>query len=183
VRRVARRTPRSELHDTLRLLLKIADAVHHAHQRGVIHRDLKPSNILVDAAGEPHVLDFGLAKIVSGRPRFESGMAEGMRDAGRAPLTDTQGFVGTPAYAAPERLLEARNAVDVRSDVYALGVLLYQMLTGRLPYAADGGLAALLDAVRQTDPLPPSAVLRIIRLRVPSAAMAIPKHLMLFPSM
>ncbi|MBI4718720.1 MAG: tetratricopeptide repeat protein, partial [Planctomycetes bacterium] len=112
------------------------------------HRDLKPSNILVDARGAPHVLDVGLAKLVS------RGTPEG------PPLTLTQDFVGTPAYAAPEQLRGEPAAIDVRADVYALGVILYEMLTGRLPYPADAGLAGLLEAMARADAAAPSSMER-----------------------
>lgn len=128
----------------LGLFAEVCDAVHHAHQRGVIHRDLKPSNILVDAGNRPHVLDFGLAKLLQ------------PSDAVAACLTRSRDFVGTPAYAAPEQVRGEHDAVDVRTDVYALGVILYQMLTRDLPHAAEN-LASLLDSIRDDDPLPPSS--------------------------
>ena len=137
-----------ELGPRLELFLKIAGAVHHAHQRGVVHRDLKPSNILVDPAGEPHVVDFGLAKFL--RPRAGDG----------PPLTGTRDFLGTPSYAAPEQVRGEHEAVDVRTDVYALGVVLYEMLTGRNPFQERQDLGALLDAIRHEEPLRPSSVAR-----------------------
>ncbi len=132
--------------DILTTFVRLCEAVHHAHQRGVIHRDLKPSNILVDADGAPHVLDFGLAKLIAPRAGDSGG------------LTLTQDFVGTPAYAAPEQVRGEHDAVDVRTDVYALGAILYQMLTGRLPFESGGNLAELLDAIREVDPTRPSSV-------------------------
>jgi len=130
----------------LRLFSKICAAVQHAHQRGVIHRDLKPGNILVDAAGEPRVLDFGLARL------------ETAQSSSAVSLTHTHAFVGTPAYAAPEQLRGTWDAVDVRSDVYALGVILYQMLTGRLPHGRSNTLAELQEAVEHRNPDRPSAL-------------------------
>jgi len=138
--------PKSQLPAVLRLFSKICAAVQHAHQRGVIHRDLKPGNILVDAVGEPRVLDFGLARLETGQSSSAAG------------LTQTHAFVGTPAYAAPEQLRGAWEAVDVRSDVYALGVILYQVLTGRLPHARRNTLAELLEAVERRSPERPSAL-------------------------
>ncbi|MCA9291310.1 MAG: serine/threonine protein kinase [Phycisphaerales bacterium] len=120
---------------------RVADAVHHAHLRGVIHRDLKPSNILVDGDG-PHVLDFGLAKLVDGA---------------RDDDTLTEAFVGTPAWAAPEQIAGPAASVDARADIHALGLLLHHMLTGAAPYATDGTLAAAIDAVRTVTPGRPSA--------------------------
>ena len=130
----------------LRLFARLCDAVHHAHQRGVIHRDLKPSNILVDAADEPHVLDFGVAKLA--------------RPALAVRLTGGGDFLGTPAYAAPEQVRGEHDAVDVRTDVYALGVVLFEMLTARLPFEPGGDFAALFDAIRDRDPPRPSALRR-----------------------
>jgi serine/threonine protein kinase len=109
---------------TVRLFLQVCDAVHHAHQHGVIHRDLKPSNVLVDGDGQVHILDFGLAKPV-------------ITDAGSAPdaVTRVGEFAGTWHYASPEQVKRDPSLVDVRSDVYALGVILYELLTRDLPYA------------------------------------------------
>ncbi|MHC4065970.1 MAG: serine/threonine-protein kinase, partial [Planctomycetota bacterium] len=120
--------------DIVRIFLKVCDAVRHAHQHGVIHRDLKPSNILIDAAGEPRVLDFGLAKLTA-----TSGTAD--RSA-----TVTDQFVGTLAYASPEQLCGRPEQLDVRSDVYSLGVILYEILTDRLPYTLGQGLTAAVQA-------------------------------------
>ncbi|MFO0985170.1 MAG: serine/threonine-protein kinase [Planctomycetota bacterium] len=104
----------------LRLFVKICRAVAHAHQRGVIHRDLKPGNIVIDDAHEPHILDFGLARAAS--PLVH---ADG------APLTMAGEFAGTLAYASPEQLARDAQLVDTRTDMHALGLILYEMLTGR----------------------------------------------------
>lgn len=100
----------------------VCGAIAYAHQRGVIHRDIKPSNVLVDREGQPRVLDFGLATIA----------------AARGSRTRPASVVGTPAFAAPEQVVAGVGAVDTRSDVYALGCLLYVVLTGRLPHRGDG---------------------------------------------
>jgi len=105
----------------LELGLAIAEAVAHAHRKGVLHRDLKPSNILVEADGRPRVLDFGLAKL--GGP-------------GPGDATESGAFVGTPAYASPEQWTCGVSGLDARSDVYSLGVVLFEMLTGRHPFPA-----------------------------------------------
>lgn len=114
---------RCDLAERLRLFLGIVDAVQHAHQRGVIHRDLKPQNILVTRDGRPKVLDFGVARLAGG-------------ERNRAAATRTGQLVGTPAYMSPE---QARGDVaDTRSDVYALGLILFEILAGSPPYDLSG---------------------------------------------
>lgn len=141
------RASNQPLKQILDVFLKVCAAVQHAHQRGVIHRDLKPTNILVDAAGVPHVLDFGLAKAIAAD------------DSAAARLTLTMEFLGTPAYAAPEQLAANGASIDVRSDVYSLGAILYELLCGQTPHhQPGGGVAALVEARRHSDPKPPSAV-------------------------
>ena len=132
---------------SLELFSRICSAVHFAHQRGVMHRDLKPANILVDADGDPHVLDFGLAKAATGRPET-------------VPLTLTHEFMGTLAYASPEQVRGDPQGVDTRTDVYSLGVVLYEMLAGRSPYPSTDRIAELLHAITDVAPRPPSSVSR-----------------------
>ncbi len=129
----------------LRLFVKICAGVMHAHQRGVIHRDLKPSNILVEADGEPRVLDFGLAK----------GVAVGRSGPG-ASLESEGVFVGTLAYASPEQAAGQVDEIDTRSDVYALGVILYEMLTGRRPYLVPEDRQGALEVITRSEPERPS---------------------------
>ena len=105
----------------LELVAKICDAVQHAHQRGIIHRDLKPANILVDETGQPKILDFGVARVTDS-------------DAQATRQTDVGQLVGTLAYMSPEQVLADPLELDTRSDVYALGVILYELLAARLPY-------------------------------------------------
>ncbi|MHC4211267.1 MAG: serine/threonine-protein kinase [Planctomycetota bacterium] len=141
----ARRDPaavrRLTLRETLRLFSKICAAVSHAHQRGVMHRDLKPGNVIVDEHDEPQVLDFGLAKPVDP----EIGRQQ-------ATVTVAGGFVGTLAYASPEQTTGDPGQVDIRSDVYALGVILYEMLAGRFPYAVTGRMSDVIDAITKAPP-------------------------------
>jgi len=127
----------------LRLFATVCEAVHAAHLRGVIHRDLKPANIRVDEKGEPHVLDFGLAKLVQGEE------AGGSSDAA---MTQTGQFVGSLPWAAPEQAAGRPDQIDIRSDVYSLGVILYQTLTGCLPHPATGGIRQVLERIQHAEP-------------------------------
>ena len=120
------------------LLLPVARAVHYAHQRGVLHRELKPSNILLDAEGQPHVSDFGLAK------RIEDDVQ----------LTRSGAILGTPSYMPPEQAAGSRGQLGPASDVYGLGTILYHMLTGRPPFQAASAVDTVLLVLEQ-DPLPP----------------------------
>lgn len=128
--------------DRLRLFARVCDAAHHAHQRGVIHRDLKPANVLVDAAGQPKIVDFGIARGTD-------------TDPGESAVTQAGQLLGTFGYMPPERLSGGTEA-DARGDIYSLGVVLYELLTGRMPHAFAGeGPGSLTDAIRrvtQTDP-------------------------------
>ena len=132
---------------TAALFVKICDAVNAAHLRGIIHRDLKPQNIRVDPSGEPHVLDFGLAKV----GEFDA-LADGQGDA----PTMTGQFLGSVPWASPEQVEAAPEQIDVRTDVYSLGVMLYEALTGAFPYRVDGPLREALDAVCTAEPARPS---------------------------
>ena len=130
----------------LELLQRIALAVAAAHRRGVIHRDLKPSNILVDEQGTPHVLDFGVAKSA------DAALGDSAR------LTATGEFMGTLAYAAPEQIGGHPDDVDTRCDVHALGLVLYEMLTGRMPYDVTGSVANVLHQIEHVAPADPSVL-------------------------
>ena len=135
------RDHRLTLKQTLELFARICHAVHYAHQRGVLHRDLKPSNILIDGDGNPKILDFGLAKWLAAPV-----------DPG---VTATQDAVGTLPYMAPEQTRNDPDKIDVRTDVYALGVILYLLLTGCFPYPVNGNLADVLSHIVHTPPVPP----------------------------
>jgi tetratricopeptide (TPR) repeat protein len=129
--------------ERLALFARVCRAVHFGHVKGVIHRDLKPANILVGADGEPKVIDFGVARAV-GRDEEEE-----------RPRTRTGHLVGTVPYMSPEQLDGADGGLDVRSDVYALGVVLYETLTAHLPYDLESlTLLELIGAIRERPPVP-----------------------------
>jgi len=121
-----------------RYFTQLADALDYAHAVGVIHRDLKPSNVLIDKRGNLFLTDFGIAKLLEGSPAF----------------TTTGAMIGTPAYMSPEQAQGLR--VDLRTDIYSLGVVLYEMVTGRVPFEADTPLAVILKHVSEPLPLPTS---------------------------
>lgn len=124
-----------------RVFTQLAEALGYAHDQGVVHRDLKPANILVDSSDNLFLTDFGIAKILeSASPR----------------LTQTEAIMGTPDYISPEQA--AALNVDQRSDIYSLGVILYEMMTGRVPFVADTPLAVILKHI--SDPLPPPSSVR-----------------------
>jgi len=137
--------------ERLALMAKICDAADHAHQRGVIHRDLKPGNILVDETGQPKILDFGVARVTESESQPTR-------------QTDLGQLVGTLAYMSPEQVAGDPGALDLRSDVYALGVIAYELLAGKLPYHI--GRKPLHEAVaiiREEEPAPLGSIDRRYR--------------------
>src|SRR5262249_54050717 len=121
-----------------RLVAAVAEAIAHAHQRGVLHRDIKPSNILIDAGGEPHVIDFGLAL------RLDAAAVEST--AGNP--------MGTPGYMSPEQARGRREAITTATDVYGLGTLLYALLTGRPPFSGTTALEIMHHVIDEEPPRP-----------------------------
>jgi len=148
-------TRRPPVADRLRLFARVCQAVNYAHQRGVIHRDLKPSNVLVADDGHPRILDFGLARHVP--------------EPGAAAMTTAGEVAGTLPYMSPEQARGLPDAVDVRSDVYALGVMLYEMLTGRFPYPVSGDVLQVLRHIVESEPT------RVWRRPTPAATGAPPR--------
>ncbi|MFN0126434.1 MAG: protein kinase domain-containing protein, partial [Verrucomicrobiales bacterium] len=143
--------------ERLDLFINVCQAVHHAHQKGIIHRDLKPSNILVtlhDGVPVPKVIDFGIAKATH----------QELTD--KTLFTQFQQFIGTPAYISPEQAETSGLDIDTRSDIYSLGVLLYELLVGQTPFDSkemvQGGIDALRRLIREKEPARPSTKLRTL---------------------
>src|SRR5437899_3550732 len=134
---VVRRTP-MPIRQAVELIAKIARTVHYAHEHGILHRDIKPGNILLDAKGEPHLTDFGLARLVESE----------------SSVTQTLDVLGTPSYMAPEQAVGNNAAVSSATDVYGLGAVLYQLLTGHPPFAG-GTTYETIKLLEDTEPRPP----------------------------
>jgi|GEM_PF-587048 len=159
--------------DILKLMAQVCDAVRHAHSLGIVHRDLKPSNILVSKDGQPHIVDFGLARMASKEDYDLTISVEGE-------------IAGTPAYMAPEQAAGRQEQISERTDVYGLGVILYQLLTGHLPHEMKGGRYDVLKRIveeeikspcqyneridRELEALILTALAREPEMRYPSAA-------------
>jgi len=143
------------IEERLRLFQQVCQAVQHAHQKGIIHRDIKPSNILVSMENDrsnPKIIDFGIAKALA-QPITERTLA-----------TEESQLLGTPEYMSPEQADMATEDIDTRSDIYSLGILLYVLLTGVLPFDSDtlrtGGIERIRQVIRETDPKTPSTCLK-----------------------
>ncbi len=155
------------LDERLRLFIRVCDAVQHAHQKGIIHRDLKPGNVLVKQVSErpiPKVIDFGIAKAIDQR------LAE------QTVSTQLGQFIGTPAYMSPEQAGVQALGIDTRSDIYSLGILLYELLTGRTPFNLNGKPGELLSLdeikriIREEEPSKPSTKLSTIGTAITTVA-------------
>jgi len=135
-------TNRLTLRQFVEVLEQVAKAVHHAHEHGIVHRDLKPANIILDAAGRPHVSDFGLAK---------------MDQLEKAATHPGGGKIGTPYYMSPEQVMGDVAGTDARSDIYALGVMLYEALTGKVPFPGNSVVQVYLGILNGA-PVAPSTL-------------------------
>jgi eukaryotic-like serine/threonine-protein kinase len=136
--------------ERLEMMARVCEAVEHAHQNGIIHRDLKPGNILVDETGQPKILDFGVARVTDS-------------DIQLTRQTDVGQLIGTLAYMSPEQVTADTQELDARSDVYALGVILYELLAQRRPYEISDQLLDAVRTIREEDPKPLSSINRTFR--------------------
>ena len=152
---------KDDIHARLELFAEICDAVSFAHQQGVVHRDLKPANILIDKLDKPHILDFGIAKALEpvGLGSIASMGANRISFSKDSSVHQTQPgeFAGTLAYASPEQVSGDPRSIDMRTDVYSLGIILYQLMAGKFPYEVDDSLQSVIHRIKHEIPESPSA--------------------------
>lgn len=144
---------RGDMRRAIELLAEVSEAVDYAHQRGVLHRDLKPSNVLVDQRGHAQLLDFGIAKLMD-----DGGAGGGATAKIGLTVAGSEQLLGTIAYMSPEQAQGLNDQVSVRTDVYALGAIGYQLLTNELPCSDQGTLKDVLTRIAEVDPPPPSTI-------------------------
>ncbi|MHC4571393.1 MAG: protein kinase domain-containing protein [Planctomycetota bacterium] len=145
------RTEELSIRETMEIFNKVCSAVVYAHAHGVMHRDLKPGNILVDTDGEPHILDFGLAKLTDSSEQVAQDTV----------MTSIPGkIIGTLAFMSPEQASGQPSAIDVRTDVYSLGMVLYKVLTDKFPYDVNGSMLTILRNIQEMEPVRPSKLVR-----------------------
>ncbi|BBM86803.1 serine/threonine protein kinase [Candidatus Uabimicrobium amorphum] len=130
-----------DLEDLLNIAAELSRAIHYAHEQGIIHRDLKPANIIIDMEGHPQITDFGLAKIMDSRSR----------------LTKSDTIIGTPFYMAPEQTRGENHSIRATTDIWGVGVILYEMITKKLPFVGRSSIE-LYHKINNLDPIPPSKI-------------------------
>lgn len=132
-------------YEIIDIITKICDALDYAHQRGIVHRDMKPGNILIEKSGKPFIVDFGVARVET------------------STMTQTGQTLGTPSYMSPEQVMGQK--IDGRSDIFSVGVILYELLTGQRPFSAEGGITTLIFRIVNEPPIPLSKVKKNVSIK------------------